>query len=67
MLDGVRIRLAPVSRQGGQFLDAVDRVIGDPFQHISQVGKGLHPMPFAGADQRINNRCAPATSVTAEK
>ena len=65
LVSGLGVRL--LSGQEGQFLNPVNRVVGDPVQHISQAAERLHAVPFAGTDRRVNYRRAPATPVTAEK
>lgn len=64
-VSGFGLRLLP--GQWGQLLDPVNRVIGDPFENISQIGEGFDVMPFACPNQRINNRRTPTAPITADE
>ena len=37
-----------------QFVNAVDGVLGDHLQHVTQVGLGVHPVEFSRADKGVD-------------
>lgn len=56
---------AEVPRQ--QFLDAVDRMIGDALEHVAQIRLGVQPIEFGRLHQAVDRRGALATGVGAEE
>jgi hypothetical protein len=42
---------------GQQFVNAVDRVIGDAGQHVAQVSARVDTIEFAAADERVHRGC----------
>src|SRR5512140_798902 len=59
------------SRQGDvprqQFSDAVDRVIGDAFQHLAKVSLWVEPIQLRRTDQGVHGRSALAAGVAPGK
>jgi hypothetical protein len=52
---------------GQQFVNAVDRVIGDAGQHVAQVSARVDTIEFAAADERVHRGCPLAPAVGAGK
>jgi hypothetical protein len=48
---------------GQQLLDAVDRVIGDLFEHAAEVEFRIKPVQFRRSQQRIDRGCSFATRI----
>src|SRR5712664_1854099 len=50
---------------GQEFLDAVDRMIGDAGQHVAEIRFGVETVEFGGADQTVNRGGALTDSIGA--
>ena len=50
-----------------QFIDAIDRVLGDTFEHAPQVGFRIDVIEFGRADQRVDASGALAAGVGTSK
>jgi hypothetical protein len=48
---------------GQEFLDAVDRMIGDAGQHVSEIGFGIETVEFGAADQGVDRGGALAAGI----
>ena len=62
-LNGRCCRRFPEMRE--QFVDLAAGVGANADQHVAEILPGVEAMPFAGADQRIQNRRAMPALVTA--
>ena len=51
---------------GKQFVDSVDRVVGDAGEDIAQISLGIEAVQGGGLDQGVEDRCAatPASEPT---
>ena len=47
---------------GQQFVDAVDRVVGDAGQDVAQIGLGIEAVELGGLDQGVDGGGAPAAA-----
>ena len=54
MSGGVQKGLCGVEVPGQQFVDPVDRVFGDPREHVAQVSLRVEPAQRGGADQTVH-------------
>lgn len=45
---------AQIDIPGQQFVDAVDRMVGDPLQHVLQVGLRIQAVQLRRSDQRVH-------------
>ena len=52
---------------GKEFLDTVDRVIGDPFENVLQIALRVDAIQFTTLDKTVNDRDALAAAVGAEE
>ena len=50
---------------GQELLDAIDRVIGDAGQHVSEIRFGIETVEFGGADQAVDRGGAFAAGIRA--
>ena len=58
-------RPGAVDIPGQQFGDAVDRVVGDAAEHVTQVGFGIEAVQFGRLDQRVYRCGALAAAIGA--
>jgi len=63
MSGGVEKGLGGVEVPGQQFVDPVDRVLGDPREHFAQVGLRVEPAQRGGADQTVHRRRPPPAGI----
>ena len=50
---------------GQEFLDAVDRMVGDAGQHVAEIRFGIETVEFGGADQAVDRGGAFAAGIGA--